>query len=145
MADEPKLQNHDEATLHVIPLGNGRYRVSHGTRSRLAWAVASTDACWVFLDGQVYVIDNAKRETRLKGGRRTRADDETALSAPMPATVLLINVTAGEAVAQGDVLIMLEAMKMELPVKAPRAGRVKAIGCQEGELVQPGAPLLELE
>jgi biotin carboxyl carrier protein len=40
---------------------------------------------------------------------------------------------------------MLEAMKMELPITAPRAGRVKSIHCREGELVQPGVPLLELE
>ena len=40
---------------------------------------------------------------------------------------------------------MLEAMKMELPIKAPRDGSVKSIACQPGELVQPGVPLLELE
>ena len=40
---------------------------------------------------------------------------------------------------------MLEAMKMELPIKAPRDGRVTAISCRTGELVQPGVPLLELE
>jgi urea carboxylase len=40
---------------------------------------------------------------------------------------------------------MLEAMKMELPIKAPRDGRVTAVHCKPGELVQPGVPLLELE
>ena len=43
------------------------------------------------------------------------------------------------------VLIMLEAMKMELPIKAPRDGRVMAIACRPGELVQPGVPLIEFE
>jgi biotin carboxyl carrier protein len=63
----------------------------------------------------------------------------------MPATVLSITVEPGQRVSQGDVLIMLEAMKMELPVKAPRDAAVKAIRCRPGELVQPGVPLLELE
>jgi biotin carboxyl carrier protein len=63
----------------------------------------------------------------------------------MPATVSSISVVAGQPVARGDVLIMLEAMKMELPIKAPRDGVVKAIACREGDLVQPGVPLLELE
>jgi biotin carboxyl carrier protein len=68
-----------------------------------------------------------------------------ALSAPMPATVVAITATPGQEVAPGDLLIMLEAMKMELPIRAPRAGRVKALACREGELVQPGVPLVEME
>jgi biotin carboxyl carrier protein len=63
----------------------------------------------------------------------------------MPATVITVNVEPGQRVARGDVLLMLEAMKMELPVKAPRDATVKAIRCRQGELVQPGVPLLELE
>jgi biotin carboxyl carrier protein len=72
-------------------------------------------------------------------------DDDVALSSPMPATVAAINVAPGQQVETGDLLIMLEAMKMELPIKAPRAARVKALGCAKGDLVQPGVKLLELE
>jgi biotin carboxyl carrier protein len=43
------------------------------------------------------------------------------------------------------VLVVLEAMKMELPLKAPRDGSVKSVRCAPGELVQPGAPLIEIE
>jgi biotin carboxyl carrier protein len=96
----------------------------------------------VFLDGRVYVID----VTSSGGGSQVRAlHDEMALASPMPATVAAIAVTPGQDVSQGDVLIMLEAMKMELPIKAPRDGRVKAVACSVGELVQPGIPLVELE
>jgi biotin carboxyl carrier protein len=63
----------------------------------------------------------------------------------MPATVIAVNVAPGQEVADGDVLVLLEAMKMELPIKAPHAGRVKSIACREGELVSAGVPLLELE
>ena len=63
----------------------------------------------------------------------------------MPATVIAVNVAPGQEVAEGDVLVLLEAMKMELPIKAPYAGRVKSIACVEGELVPAGVPLLELE
>jgi biotin carboxyl carrier protein len=72
-------------------------------------------------------------------------DDDLALAAPMPATVVLINVAPGQQVARGDIMIMLEAMKMELPIRAPRDGRVKTIACRAGELVQPGTALVELE
>jgi multidrug efflux pump subunit AcrA (membrane-fusion protein) len=60
-------------------------------------------------------------------------------------TVVRITVEPGQRVSKGEVLIVLEAMKMELPIKAPRDGSVKAIACRPGELVQPGVPLLELE
>ena len=63
----------------------------------------------------------------------------------MPATVLAIAVQPGQRVAAGDVLLRLEAMKMELPVRAPRDATVIAVKCREGELVQPGVPLLELD
>lgn len=63
----------------------------------------------------------------------------------MPATVTSLNVAVGDRVAAGDVLVVLEAMKMELPIRAPRDGRVTAVACRPGELVQPGVPLLELE
>ena len=62
---------------------------------------------------------------------------------PMPATVLRINVKPGDAVKKGDVLVLLEAMKMELPVRATDAGVVAAIRCREGELVDADAVLLE--
>jgi 3-methylcrotonyl-CoA carboxylase alpha subunit len=96
----------------------------------------------VFLDGRTYVIETEPRDA---GDRVRAADDQLALSAPMPATVLAINVAPGQDVAAGDVLVLLEAMKMEVPIKAPRAGRVKSLACREGDLVQPGIPLIELE
>ena len=63
----------------------------------------------------------------------------------MPATVRRINVAVGDAVAAGDTLIVLEAMKMELPIRAGAAGTVTSIACREGELVQPGVALVEIE
>jgi biotin carboxyl carrier protein len=126
----------------VTPLGNAVYRVDDGQQSRIAYAVGPPDARWVFLDGRVYVVDAAPQGAVR---RRARGHDEDALAAPMPATVVTINAAAGQRVSKGDVLIMLEAMKMELPIKAPRDAAVKAVACRPGELVQPGVPLLELE
>jgi 3-methylcrotonyl-CoA carboxylase alpha subunit len=125
----------------VTALGSGRFEIVEDTRRRLAYAVRSGRTTWVFLDGRVHVIGKAAASARAPG----RRDDEFALAAPMPATVAAVHVAPGRQVATGDVLITLEAMKMELAVKAPRDGRVRTVACRVGELVQPGVPLIELE
>ena len=130
----------------VEPLGNGRYRIpgtrDSGFETRVAYAARQGTRTWVFIDGRTWVIDHARSTTARRG---PADDDQVALAAPMPATVVAIKVKAGDAVQQGDLLIMLEAMKMELPITAPRDGHIKSVGCREGELVQPGVALLEFE
>jgi 3-methylcrotonyl-CoA carboxylase alpha subunit len=125
----------------VTPLGNGRYRISDGTRHSVAYAAGPPEQRWVFISGRVYVIDTRGNASP----RRGVDDDSIALASPMPAKVAVVNVEPGQQILRGDVLIMLEAMKMELLIRAPRDGRVKTIACAPGELVQPGVPLLELE
>jgi biotin carboxyl carrier protein len=63
----------------------------------------------------------------------------------MPATVVRIDAAEGTKVSAGDVVITLEAMKMELPLKAARDGVVTRLRCRPGELVQPGVPLADIE
>jgi biotin carboxyl carrier protein len=125
--------------IKVTPLGDGRYRVDEGSATRMAWAVTAGRETWVFLDGRTFLVGQATA-----GSRAASARDADALAAPMPATVVRIEVTPGQTVARDSLLLMLEAMKMELPIRAPRNGRVASIHCRVGEIVQPGVPLLEL-
>ncbi|MEZ5284586.1 MAG: biotin/lipoyl-containing protein [Vicinamibacterales bacterium] len=109
------------------------------------WAVAAAaegDRCWLAVDGEVFVVDVEHGRSRAPRRKSARAD---ALMAPMPATVVKVLVETGEAVAEGATLLVLEAMKMELPIRAPRAGTVARIRCSQGELVQPGVQLVDLE
>lgn len=76
---------------------------------------------------------------------RRKSHGESGVMAPMPATVVAIKTAVGQTVNEGDAVIILEAMKMELPIKTPRTGVVKAIHCAKGDLVQPGISLLEIE
>ena len=127
------------ATVKVTPLGAGRYEVTTESGRSVAFGVRVGGKTWVFFNGHVYVIGDTDAHRGL--GRR----DEESLAAPMPATVVAINVAPGQTVNTGDVLVVLEAMKMELAVTAPHDGRVTALQCRVGELVQPGIPLIELE
>jgi len=120
---------------------HGEFLVRDGDRVTQAYAIVAGGTTWVFHDGVVYEIVEARPSRKGHRGAHVRSE----LTAPMPATVVAIKVKPGGEVKKGDILIVLEAMKMELPVRAPADGRVEAIHCQPGELVQPDRSLIDLE
>ena len=67
-----------------------------------------------------------------------------AVKAPMPGTIMKINVTPGQAVKKGDVLCVLEAMKMENDISAPQDGVVASVNVQKGASVQTEEVLVTL-
>jgi biotin carboxyl carrier protein len=67
------------------------------------------------------------------------------VKAHITGVVFQITSKPGDAVAEGDPVIVLESMKMEIPVEAPRAGRVQAITVEEGQTVQEGDTVAVLE
>lgn len=119
----------------VVDDGDGR------VRTQRALGVLDADGrAWVWIDGETMVLD-APEAAQVRGARSGNAD---TLASPMPATVISVLVSAGDRVAQGDTLVLLEAMKMELPLRAPHAGVVTDVRCAPGALVQPGAALVTL-
>jgi acetyl-CoA carboxylase biotin carboxylase subunit len=89
----------------------------------------------------------APEASRTAGTRKARsgpADAAQTIAAPMPATVIQVLVKPGDAVKKGDTVVVLEAMKMELPLRAAGDATVTAVHCRTGELVQPDAVLVEL-
>ena len=111
-----------------------------GLQNEAAVIAIEGDSRWVFLDGEVFRLDVVK-----EGARRKSAGHHGTLTAPMPATVVRVQVSPGDIVKRGDTLIILEAMKMELPVRAPADGTVATVNCRPGDLVQPGVGLIEFE
>lgn len=72
------------------------------------------------------------------------AAGSVVVKAPMPGTVVKIEVSAGQAVKAGQDLVFIEAMKMETPVKAPQDGTVATIDVAKGESVDSGKVLVTL-
>ncbi len=130
-----------EDRFTVTAAAPGVYVVDDGTRRWQVAVAAAGDKRWVSVDGQVAVL-----EVEPVGGtqRRRKSGGAESMTAPMPATVLEVLVEPGQAVREGDTVLVLEAMKMELSIRAPRDGTVSAVRCTQGELVQPGVPLVEL-
>jgi 3-methylcrotonyl-CoA carboxylase alpha subunit len=81
-----------------------------------------------------------EKESRVAEGMHKHRD----VRAPMTGKVVKVLVQTGNTVAEGDVLVILEAMKMEYRLSAPHAGTVEEVNCQEGELVDLGRVLIKL-
>jgi biotin carboxyl carrier protein len=137
--DESGLVLVDDVPIRINCVSGGELRIGEN-KSRRAWVAAAGDARWVYLDGCVYEMD-----VEIAGRRRRTSSGHSSLSAPMPATVVRVEVSPGAKVHRGDTLVILEAMKMELPIRAVSDGTVASVNCKPGDLVQPGMPLIELE
>jgi 3-methylcrotonyl-CoA carboxylase alpha subunit len=129
-----------DAALRLVAVAADTYRVTDGRTSWLVVIAGDGDDRQAFVDGEVFALEVRTGEAK---PRRVKAGADL-IAAPMPAKVTGILVKPGDRVARGDLLITLEAMKMELPLHAPRDGTVVSVACREGELVQPGVRLLEL-
>lgn len=69
----------------------------------------------------------------------------TTVNAPMPGTILSVNVSAGATVKEGDVLMILEAMKMENEIMAPKSGKIASVNVSKSSSVKTGDVLCVIE
>lgn len=96
---------------------------------------------WVHVDGKTYELERtvgAAKQAGLAGGERV-------LRAPMPGQVRQVAVKAGQEVKIGEVLVLLEAMKMEIRIQAQQDAKVARVAVSEGQSVERDEILVELE
>ena len=105
-----------------------------------AWAFKiHDDHVSLYRNGQLIKVD------REAFGASTSILSSNALTAPMPGKIIAVNAKAGDNVKAGDPLIVMEAMKMEMTLEAPRDGVVAEVNAEVDALVADGEMLLSLE
>ena len=117
---------------------------SDGRRVEVHVARGAGGRLELWLDSERHALDEERRGAATSGADANGGGSD-ALVAPMPAKVVRIAVAVGDAVAEGQTLVVLESMKMELGVTAPRDGRVAKVGAIVGVIVPAGTLLVELE
>ena len=130
----------------ISPLPDGRWHILYGNAGYTA-EVLSSDAGTIHIkfNGRESVVTlRTQLEQRLAamGFQSKQGAALSGVSAPMPGLITSVRVAAGEKVVQGTPLLVLEAMKMELPLLAPEDATVEAVLCREGELVGAEAVLV---
>lgn len=147
--------------------------VLDGERGEASWVEVEPGVCSLLIAGKSHTVavrrlpasssssSNIRREA-MAGGQTLRVTIEdlrarrrsTASSpggaaaeirAPMPGRIVKVLVNEGDAVTQGDGLIVMEAMKMQNEIRAPRSGRAAKIHVREGQGVETGARLVEIQ
>ena len=132
-----------EPTASLTPLGNNRHLLSLDGRS---WMILAEEGALSLGDLRLEVSVQSDLERRLASlrGKDTAAQSPETVKAPMPGIVSRVAVAAGQAVKSGDLLLVLEAMKMANEVRARVDGRILTVSVSAGQAVQAGEGLLTL-
>jgi biotin carboxyl carrier protein len=126
----------------VTRIGDGVYRVEREGRNEIVYVAGPPGDTWAFWNGQMFRGSFAAPSSDRPHAPRGKATQ--SLAAPMPARVIKVLVQPGATVKKGEIIIILEAMKMELPIRAPADATVAAVHCRDGDLVQPETTLIDL-
>ena len=132
------LQSIDAALLYSLLIDNRSYEVlieEQGAEYR------------VLLLGELYTVqveDDFRHQISHQRRARARPASRMAVKAPMPGVVVAVPVAEDQEVSAGDVLVVLESMKMENEVRAPRDGRVNRLRVGPSDTVEKGQTLLVL-
>jgi biotin carboxyl carrier protein len=133
-----------EAVYEIEALPHGLFAVTNGTRRCMAAAVKHKGIIYVDLGRvQLELTESSDAVSGAEAGEVHREKDK--VFAPMPGRIVKLMVSVGEQVTEKQQLVIVEAMKMENPVCALAAGKVKAIHFAQGDQVDTESPIVELE
>ncbi len=119
----------------------GQLKIKLGDRIIKAIITEGQKEKYVFADGNVYKI----KQVELTGRKKPKKKEQGDLSSPISGKVVKVNVKKGVTVKKEDVLMVIEAMKMEYLIRAPYNGIVKKVNFKANEQIEIGENTIELE
>lgn len=131
----------DDATTFRVAQSGQRVSLRTSERNYTAVSAREKDKAYVWLDGYVYELTELEESTE---GHTVHGDTDV-ICAPMPGIVIKIDTRPGEFVAKDQIVAVLEAMKMEHNLRAPRAGTIEAVHVSNGQTVSADTPLVQLK
>ena len=127
-------------TIDSREAGEGLCRIQSGRSILFAWAWVGPEL-HLWLDGDLFLFQRPQPRRR---GSAQAADAPGDILAPMPGAILEVLVSEGDRVEQNQTVVIMESMKMELVITAPRDGIVRRMSVEPGQQVERGMRLLEL-
>jgi len=126
--------------VDMTTLANGGMMLQVDGERVIVHTASNGDKRYIAHEGTHYELEVSTARSR----RRKSFADNSDLTAQMPGQVTNISVEEGQTVANGDVLLIMEAMKMEIRITAPYDGVVRAIHIDEGQIVDRGQKLVDI-
>ncbi|MBN1573906.1 MAG: biotin/lipoyl-binding protein [Deltaproteobacteria bacterium] len=136
--------NEQEMEVSFTAVSENTIRLEIDGRGRTAYVVNSGGEKEIVIDGTPYVVQNADIMERRRGKSGGKAIP-TEVTPPMPSVVIRVLVEVGDEVEEGYGVVVVSAMKMETTLFAPFAGKVTKINVSEGDKVEPGQILVDIE
>jgi biotin carboxyl carrier protein len=131
----------EDFDVQVLQAEKGKLDLLIDGKRVTAYVSSENTRRWVTVNGRTLLFDKITGRRRGGGGHQHAAGE---LTAPMPGQVRAVNVKEGEHVTKGQTLLLLEAMKMEIRVQAPRDGVIKKLSVQQGQTVEREQMLIEI-
>ncbi len=127
----------------VSRYGFGLYEMGQGSSAPFSFVVFQSHdriEYWLGLKGHNWVVVDERTSSTGSGGSNDQSD---GMSAPVPGKVIQVNITAGSSIETGQVLFVLESMKMQFEVKSSKTGSAASVLVKQGDQVTAGQPLGE--
>jgi biotin carboxyl carrier protein len=125
--------DNNEYTIKAVEIKKGQLKIEIGDRTIKCVISEGDENKFVFIEGNVFKV----KRIELTGQRKT-GKKEIGLNSPISGTVVNVKIKSGDNIKKNDVIMIIEAMKMEYLIRAPYNGKVKKVNFKAGDQIEIG-------